>query len=145
MTSYLDTSFVAPYYLPEPTSPAVEAFFNRAPPGTLAVSHWTEVEFASLLARDVRMGNLRFGTAASVMDRFSQDLAFYLLLTPTAEDFREAARLLLEMSTGLRGPDALHLAIAKRRGATLYTLDQTLLRAAATLGVPASDAGIGAP
>ena len=98
-----------------------------------------------MLARDVRMGNLRLVAAASVMDRFSQDLAFYLLLKPTAEDFREAARLLLEVSTGLRGPDALHLAIARRRGAILYTFDQTLLRAAATLGVPASDAGIGAP
>ena len=33
--SYLDTSFLALYYLPEPTSAHVEAFLGRAVPGTL--------------------------------------------------------------------------------------------------------------
>lgn len=118
---------------------------GRALPGTLEVSDWTGVEFASLLARDVRMGNMHVETATSVLNRFSQDVRFYQVLTPTNGDFQEATRLLLSRTDlGLRGPDALHLAIAKRRELTLYTLDKPLLRAAETLGVPASDAGIGA-
>lgn len=145
MTAYLDTSFVVPYYLPEPASASVEAFFLRAAPGTLATSHWTEVEFASLLTWDVRAGRLQAETAREVLGRFAEDAALYPLLTPIADDFREATRLLFRASTGLRGPDALHLALVKRSGATLYTFDQTLLRAATILGVSASDAGIGAP
>ena len=138
-------SFVAPYYIPESSSPSVEAFLGRASSGTLTVSGWTEVEFASLLARDVRMGNMQVETAKSVLNRFSQDAKFYRLLTLASEDFQEATRLLLpQTNLGLRGPDALHLAIVKRRGLILYTLDKPLLRAAEALGVPASDAGIGA-
>lgn len=122
-------------------------FLRRAQPGTLAVSTWTEVEFASLLARDVRMGNMQLETANTVLNRFSQDmsLGFYQVLTPLYESFKEATRLLLlQTGAGLRGPDALHLAIAKTQGATLYTLDKTLLRAAEALGIASSDAGIGA-
>ncbi len=126
-------------------SPQVEAFLSRALPGTLEVSDWTGVEFASLLARDVRMGNMHVQAATSVLNRFLRDARLYQVLTPTGGDFQEATRLLLPRTDlGLRGPDALHLAIAKRRKLTLYTLDKTLLRAAEALGVPASDAGIGA-
>ena len=91
------------------------------------------------------MGHLQPETANTVIDRFLRDAPFYLVFDTTANEFREATRLLLSGNTGLRGPDALHLAVAKRHGATLYTLDRTLRRAAVTLGVPASDAGIGAP
>lgn len=112
------------------------------------MSYWTEVEFGSLLARDVRMGNMQVETARMILDLFWQDMeGAYQVLTPTEADFREATRLLLpqtDVRTGLRGPDALHLAIVKNRDLLLYTLDQPLLRAAQTLGIPASDAGIGA-
>lgn len=145
MTGYLDTSFLAPFYLPESTSSYIEAFLGRASLGALAISYWTNVEFASLLARDVRMGNMQVETALRVQERFLQDAEFYRVLSPVSEDFQEAMRLLLPRTDlGLRGPDALHLAIAKRRGLVLYTLDKPLLRAAEALSVPASDAGIGA-
>lgn len=126
----------------------MEAFLSRAVPGTLTLSRWTEVEFASLLARDVRMGNMQAETATSVFNIFSHDIGnFFRVVVPTDNDFREATRLLLprmDFATALRGPDALHLATAKNQGATLYTLDKPLLRAAQALGVPVSDANIGA-
>lgn len=91
------------------------------------------------------MGNMCLETALRVQERFSQDAEFYRMLSPVNEDFQEATRLLLPRTDlGLRGPDALHLAVAKRHGLILYTLDKPLLRAAAALGVLASDAGIGA-
>jgi predicted nucleic acid-binding protein len=58
---YFDTSFLAPLILEEASSAKIEAFFARLPAGELVVSHWTRVEFASLIAREVRMG----GFAAS--------------------------------------------------------------------------------
>lgn len=53
---YFDTSFLVPFIVPELTSDAVMAFIGRLPPGELAISHWTEVEFTSLPAHEVRMG-----------------------------------------------------------------------------------------
>ena len=55
---YFDTSFLTPLILEEPTSARIERFVVRLPAGELAVSHWTRVEFSSLLAREVRMGGL---------------------------------------------------------------------------------------
>ena len=55
---YFDTSFLAPLILPEASSELIAAFFEGLPDDDLAVSHWTRVEFASLLAREVRMGGL---------------------------------------------------------------------------------------
>ena len=111
------------------------------------VSRWTQTEFASVLARNVRMRLQAEADARALMGAFEQDLdSSFFLYTPAAEDFVFASRLLLTSPTsGLRGADALHLAAAKNQNAALYTFDQTLLRAAATLGVSASDAGIGAP
>ena len=111
------------------------------------VSRWTQTEFASALARNVRLRAQAEGDARALMRAFEQDLtSSFNVYTPVAEDFALAARLLLELPTsGLRGADALHLAAARQQGVPLYTLDKTLLRAAEAFGVPASDAGIGAP
>ncbi len=64
---YFDTSFLVPLILPEATSEPIARFFEDQPAGELAVSHWTRVEFASLLAREVRMGEL--DPADAVMGR----------------------------------------------------------------------------
>ena len=55
---YFDTSFLVPLILPEATSEPISAFFEDLSHEDLAVSDWTRVEFASLLAREVRMGSL---------------------------------------------------------------------------------------
>lgn len=48
---YFDTSFLAPLILQELTSAKVERFVIDLPVGQLATSHWTRIEFSSLLAR----------------------------------------------------------------------------------------------
>jgi hypothetical protein len=53
---YFDTSFLAPLILPEATSERIAAFVGALSGDELTVSHWTGVEFSSLLAREVRMG-----------------------------------------------------------------------------------------
>jgi len=61
---YFDTSFLAPLILPEATSDKIAAFLRRLPYAELTVSHWTRVEFSSLIAREVRMGRLDVQAAA---------------------------------------------------------------------------------
>jgi uncharacterized protein len=55
---YFDTSFLVPLVLPEATSDKIAVFIRELDIEQLAISHWTRVEFSSLIARVVRMGGL---------------------------------------------------------------------------------------
>lgn len=137
---YFDTSFLAPLVLPESTSDRIAAFVRRLPVEDLTVSHWTRVEFSSLIARDVRMSVLDAAAGARADARFEAmvDASFAVLL-PNAEDFGLAKRYLGKFNTGLRAGDALHLAIAaNRQAAAIYSLDKGLLMAGRLLDLPAS-------
>lgn len=77
----------------------------------------------------------------SALESHARDV--YVIVQPDLQDFGVARELLLHSPRlGLRGPDALHLAIANRQGETLATLDRKLLDCARVLGIPATDAGI---
>jgi len=60
-----------------------------------------------------------------------------LWLDLEADDFRNANACLRGWSTSLRAADALHLAIAAGRGATLCSLDAPFVQAAQQLGLAA--------
>ncbi len=137
---YLDTSFIAPLVLNETTSAEIEAFLIRQPAGILAVSQWTRVEFTSLVAREVRMKNFTLQIAGMVLDEFealiNQSCQIWL---PGVADYELARKFVTNFDSGLRGGDALHLAIAKNQGASvLLTLDEGLLNAAGLFSIPAS-------
>jgi uncharacterized protein len=137
---YFDTSFLAPLILPEATSDKIAAFVRRLPAEDFAVSHWTRVEFSSLIAREVRMGGLDVQAAARADARFAAmvDESFSVLL-PNADDFGLAKRYLGRFETGLSAGDALHLAVANNhRAAMIYSLDKTMLKAGKILNLPMS-------
>jgi predicted nucleic acid-binding protein len=137
---YFDTSFLAPLVLPESTSEKIAAFVRTLPVEELTVSHWTRVEFSSLIARDVRMSVLDAAAGARADARFEAmvDASFAVLL-PNADDFGLAKRYLGKFNTGLRAGDALHLAIAgNRQAAAIYSLDKGLLMAGRLLDLPVS-------
>ena len=140
---YFDTSFLAPLILPEATSAAVSGFMADLRGEDLAVSHWTRVEFSSLLAREVRMGGLGVDAAREADVRFEAMVgASFAVLLPNDDDFNLAREYLGRFEAGLRAGDALHLAIAGNRGAeAIHSLDKALLKAGGLLGVPAT-AGI---
>ena len=137
---YFDTSFLAPLILPEATSGKIAAFVRELPAAQFTVSHWTRVEFSSLLAREVRMGELDADTAARADAKFEAvvEESFSVVL-PNADDFGLAKEYLGRFETGLRAGDALHLAIARNnRAQVIYSLDKTLLRAGKLLGLRVS-------
>jgi len=140
---YFDTSFLAPLILREPTSGKVETFLTRQPAGELAISHWTRVEFSSLIAREVRMGGLDRQAALDADAQFEAIVVeSFVVLLPNADDFGLCRQYLQRYETGLRAGDALHLAVARNhRAQTIYSLDKTLLKAGKALGLPVA-AGI---
>jgi hypothetical protein len=139
---YLDTSFLAPLVVAEDNSDRVEAVVSRLPVGSAVTSLWTLVEFASLVSRKIRQRELSAGQAGRVRARFRELVdGACVLLVPSAIDFSAAIDLVENHRSGIRGGDALHLAIARNYGAQdLYTLDEELIRAATTLRIPARNA-----
>lgn len=136
---YLDTSFLAPLFREEATSAKVAAFLSRQAAGSLAVSKWTAVEFASLISRDVRMGALTASQGRRLIAEFDSMVAASLVvLIPSGNDFDLAQEHVANFATQLRGPDALHLAVAHNNGVEfIATLDDGMLSAAKKLKVPA--------
>lgn len=137
---YFDTSFLAPLILEEAASAKIEDFFARLPVGELYVSHWTRVEFASLIAREVRMGGFAESDALLAIAQFDQLVTeSFQVVAPRVADYELAQKYIQHFAAKLRAGDALHLAIAHNNGAkTLYTLDEGLLHAATLLKVHAS-------
>jgi uncharacterized protein len=142
---YFDTSFLTPLIRGESTSARVARFMAELPAGELAISRWTEVEVASLLARDVRMSVIN-GDEARDADTLFHDIVrrSFVVLSPGGDDYDLARRYLHKYETRLRAGDALHLAIAgNSRASTIYTLDKAMIKAGQILGLPVSR-GIGA-
>ena len=132
---YLDTSFLVPLFVAEPDSSAVIGWLRAADGDLLYTSDWTIPEFASVLARRVRMKLQSRATADTAFALFERWLAGVSVLTPTRAEFDVAARY-VRNDTGLRAPDALHLAMQGTQPAlTLMTLDVRMAKSAQRLGL----------
>ena len=134
---YLDTCVLLALLTPEVHSPFATAFLEEASEA-LAISPWSTTELHSALALRVCTGALNPAEADRVLDGFERSLAPALLLLDLQhQDFLHANACLRGWRTSLRAADALHLAIAAGRGATLCSLDAPFVKAARLLGLPA--------
>jgi predicted nucleic acid-binding protein len=132
---YLDASVLVALFVIDPTSARAEAFL-LAHPEPIAVSDFGAAEFSSAVARRVRMRELSDDEgrlAFSNFDDWAARSADRDLLR--AADIEAANRILRRLIVNLRTPDALHIAIAERVGATLVTFDQRMADSARILGV----------
>lgn len=135
MSAYLDASVVLPTLIAEPTTEAVYDCLGTGD-RELLISDFAAAEVAAALSRLVRMALLTNADASARLADF--DAWRETMSSPV--DIREAdVRLayiyVRRFDLGLRAPDALHLAIARRLDATLVTLDRRLADAARELGV----------
>ncbi len=141
---YLDTSFLAPFYIKEATSASIEAILLNIPTDKLAISDWTTVEFTSLLSRRFRMNELNLEQIEAIIYSFKEDTdQSYTVFTVTTADFILASEFIQQWETGLRAGDALHLAIARNHSIeNLLSLDRKLIDAARQLNIPSDSAGL---
>ncbi|MFM7675620.1 MAG: type II toxin-antitoxin system VapC family toxin [Synechococcus sp.] len=97
----------------------------------LPISSWSVTELHSALGLKVRTKALSQAQAEVMLQAFERSLAPGLLvLELEPQDFRNANACLRGWNTSLRAADALHLAIASGRGATLCSLDAPFVAAA---------------
>ncbi len=135
MSCYVDTSVWLALLGREATAPAVATWMAGGM--TIVTAHWTGVEVASGLGIKARRGEFTQATVSSICAAFRQLIAIGGVLLQSCEDtdFQEAATLCEGVSSGLRGGDALHLAVAHRVGCTHFlSFDKVLNQQARRAG-----------
>lgn len=134
MSVYLDASVLVALFTNDPLSARADGFLRANTP-VLIVSDFAAAEFASAVARRVRMGTLPPGDARAIFATFD---AWTERATGRAEtgpaDVAAATAYLRRLDLGLRTPDALNIAIAERVGADLMTFDDKMAAGARALG-----------
>jgi len=133
---YIDTSLVVSLHVTEVRSYSAVSWFERRAGDVFLISDWTDVEVASALSRKVRSGKITEEQRQRATDAYAvmRD-GLFQRLTIAPGNYQRAVEMLREPSTGLRAGDALHLAIAEAHGASVASLDATLMNAANHFGL----------
>jgi len=135
---YLDTSLLVALLCREPRSQDLLVWLAGNPDQEFAISHWTQVEFASALSVKLRTAQISEAEANAAGTQFGELVdGSVVILALNDQDYARASDYCEAWRVGLRAPDALHLAIAQRTGCPLATLDNGLYRAARHFGIAA--------
>jgi len=135
LSLYLDASVLVPLVVADALNERAFALL-QGQPEPLLVSQFAVLEVASALNRKVRTGDLaadQCATAKANLDAWRAASAQSAEMTE--HDIASATDLLNDLALNLRGPDALHLALVRRLGATISTFDVGMAEAARKLGI----------
>ena len=136
MRFYLDTSLLVSALTREATTERNLDWIVTHLGEGLAVSWWATTEFSSALSMKLRNGGIDLEGRADAILSYSELIAGEVSVLPLAgRHFRMAAQFSDPHTTGLRGSDALHLAVCADYGTELCTLDRRLAAAGPVLGV----------
>jgi predicted nucleic acid-binding protein len=131
---YLDANVLVALFTDDPLTNRVEAFL-RSHPRQLIVSDFAAAEFASAIARRVRMGQVASDGAREAyanFDAWSMRGADHVKVT--SADVAVATAFLRRLDVAFRAPDAIHIAMSQRVQADLLTYDVQLAAGARSLG-----------
>lgn len=134
---YLDASVIVSALTREQQSVVIRAWLQDQSSSQLLLSSWTLLETASTISKKQRRGDLttpQHQLALQLLDAVT-NLNWSVLDTVPA-DFSVARTWVSEPTLALRGGDALHLAIARRRELAVATLDNGMIKVARQLGIP---------
>ena len=135
MSVYLDASVLVALFTEDSLTARAELYLRRIAP-VLVVGDFAAAEFASAVARRVRMRELKSGEARTAFANFDSWVGRAAARSETlASDITAAATHLRRLNLTLRTPDALNIATAQRIGAELATFDEKMAAAARALGL----------
>lgn len=135
---YLDTCYIAKFYLNESDSPRVRGLVRKA--SVVYSSVWAMAEFHAVLHRRSREGGTTPGDARDLSLRFFEHLedGLWNLIPVNEALLRRTSALIVSAPTGLflRTADAVHLATAQEIGEReVWTNDRHMLGAASYFGL----------
>lgn len=131
---YLDASILVAFWISDDALSERAGALLRRTSIAIVISDFASTEFASAIARHVRMGT--FGrrqahAALADFDGWKGRVAEAAVIEPN--DLTSAASFIRRLDLSLRAPDAIHIAMAGRLGAELATFDEGLARCARIL------------
>lgn len=133
---YVDTSVWVALMTQESATERVETWFasNTEP---LVSADWALTEFHSAIAIKTRTNQITAEQAGKVLDLFERLSTGGMTWVPVSRmAYRAAADLVDDFPSGLRGADALHLAVAQELGLQRFaTLDRNQRINALRLGL----------
>lgn len=133
MRLYLDASVLIPLFIEEAgTARAEQAIAGRE----IVVSDFAAAEFSSGVARRARQGEIDTAQSAALFAAFDTwvvQAAWHE--TTTAADLAAAMVYVRQVELGLRTPDAINIAIARRCDAEIISFDSRMAAAATLLGM----------
>ena len=131
---YVDTSVLVALHTQEAKSGAVSRWY-AACAEQLVSAAWCVSEFASALGIKQRTGQIDEVAAQTAWRQFERMCAGDLYLLPVeATTFHRAAILSLDIASGLRAGDSLHLAAAlEAKAKGMATLDEVMAKNAKRL------------
>jgi predicted nucleic acid-binding protein len=139
LSRYLDTNGLIALLTADPLTARVTALL-RQNTDPLIVSDFTATEFSAVVGRKTRIGAIIKQHALDALAALDQWLLRVLRVELEAGDISRADAVLRRLDLPLMAPDAIHIAIAQRVGATLVTFDQRMASAARTLGLAVAGA-----
>ncbi len=135
MRAYLDASFIIALFANDSFSARAEQFLESEEP-VLLVSDFARAEFASAVAGRLRVGQFGMSEAQLALSNFDAWLPRAAQhVSMTSADLQVADAYLRRLDLTLRTPDALHIAMVQRTGATLLTFDEKMAECARVLGM----------
>lgn len=137
MIWYLDTSLVVAALTKEAKTELAQTWLGDRAGDDLFVSDWVTAELSAALSMKLRGNSITEADRNQSLEGYSRLCADSFDMFPVARrDFHLAAAFADRSLLGLRGSDALHLAVCAGPNATLCTLDRRLSEAGPMLGVP---------
>ena len=132
----VDTSIVIAAVTLESMTERAQSWLEDTP--DLFTARWTLVEGMSALSAKVRRGDIRLAQRRAAAVALRALLDQHIAMTDsTSHQLTMAAAWCEQVELKLRGPDALHLAMAADRKMVLWTLDSTMAKAGQALGLDA--------
>jgi len=130
---YLDASVLVAFFVADPFSSRAETFIGKQT--SIYVTDFAAVEFASAVARHVRVRRVTTSEARSALlafDAWRDGTSNKLHTIP--QDMEDAAAIIRRLDLNIRTGDALNIAIAMRLDAALATFDDRMAGNARALG-----------
>ena len=134
MILYLDASAIVALVLADDTATAITLALNSAEQKPW-ISDFGWGELVSATGRRVRARMIRRSVAQRSLDAAALLFALPERAIMMSSDISDATIMLQRFDIPLKLPDALHIAIARRLGASLISTDRQQVSAAKKLGV----------
>lgn len=139
MSRYLDTNAIIGLLTADPLSARVVAVLRQSN-DPLTFSDFAAAEFSAVVGRKARTATITRQHALNALTALDQWRVRVSRVELAPGDIARADAFLRRLDLALLAPDAIHIAIAQRLGATLVTFDQRMATAARILGLTVAGA-----